>query len=225
MTNLAGKAVLGLAALVVVLGIAIVVPAGTLSYWQGWLYLGIFVGSAVITTVYLWRNDPQLLQRRISAGPTAEPQTSQKVIQVLASLAFVAIFVLSGLDHRYGWSRVPLALVILGDVLVLAGFVAVFAVFRENSFSSATIEVAAEQHVISTGPYAVVRHPMYAGAFIMLLGTPPALGSWWGLVPAVLLMLVIIWRLLDEERLLATELPGYRAYMTRVRYRLVPRLW
>jgi len=225
MTNLALKAVLGLTALVIVLGIAIFVPAGTLAYWQGWLYLLVFVGSAGIITVYLWRNDPQLLQRRVNAGPTAEQQTSQKVIQALASLSFVAIFVVSGLDHRYGWSRVPLAIVILGDVLVLAGFFAVFLVFRENSFSSATIEVAAEQRVISTGPYAVVRHPMYAGAFIMLLGTPPALGSWWGLVPALLLMLVIVWRLLDEERLLASELHGYRDYMTKVRFRLVPWLW
>jgi len=225
MTNLALKAVLGLTALVIVLGIAIFVPAGTLAYWQGWLYLLVFVGSAGIITVYLWRNDPQLLQRRVNAGPTAEQQTSQKVIQALASLSFVAIFVVSGLDHRYGWSRVPLAIVILGDVLVLAGFFAVFLVFRENSFSSATIEVAAEQRVISTGPYAVVRHPMYAGAFIMLLGTPPALGSWLGLVPALLLMLVIVWRLLDEERLLASELPGYRDYMTKVRFRLVPWLW
>jgi protein-S-isoprenylcysteine O-methyltransferase Ste14 len=225
MTELALKAVLGLAALVIVLGIAIFVPAGTLAYWQGWLYLLVFVGSATVITMYLWQNDPQLLQRRVNAGPTAEQQTSQQIIQVLAALSFVAIFVVSGLDHRFGWSQVPLALVILGDALVLAGLFAVFLVFRENSFSSATVEVAAEQRVISTGPYAIVRHPMYAGAFVMLLGTPPALGSWWGLLPALLLMLVIVWRLLDEERLLARELPGYPDYMKSVRYRLVPGLW
>jgi protein-S-isoprenylcysteine O-methyltransferase Ste14 len=155
----------------------------------------------------------------------AEQQKSQKVIQALASLFFILPFITSSLDHRLGWSHVPTFIVLFGDMLVVVGLYVVFLVFRENTFTSATIEVKDEQKVISTGPYAMIRHPMYAGAFIMLLGIPLALGSWWAFIFVFLLFAAIVWRLLEEEKFLSKNLPGYTGYRQKVRYRLIPYIW
>ncbi len=225
MSGLVRKTVVGFAQLIVAMAIALFAPAGTLDYWQAWAYLFVFVGSAAIITWYLWRNDPSLLERRVEAGPTAERQRLQKVIQAVAAIAFIGSLVVPGLDHRLAWSDVPVALVILGDVLVAVGFFIVFRVFQENSFSAATIAVASDQKVIATGPYALVRHPMYAGALVLLIGTPLALGSWWGLLVLIPMTLVLVLRLLDEEKFLARNLSGYTEYCQRVRYRLVPYIW
>jgi protein-S-isoprenylcysteine O-methyltransferase Ste14 len=224
-SNLARRTVLGFAQLIVVMAIALFGPAWTLDYLQAWVYLLIFVGSASIITVYLWRNDPGLLERRIDAGPTAEKQPLQQLIQAVAAITFIGFLVVPSLDHRFAWSQVPLAMEVAGDALVALGFFVVYLVFKENSFSAATIEVATGQKVISTGPYAIVRHPMYAGALVMLFGTPLALGSWWGLLLMIPMTLVLVLRLLDEERFLAKNLPGYTEYCQRVRYRLVPYIW
>jgi protein-S-isoprenylcysteine O-methyltransferase Ste14 len=221
----AQKTILGFLQLLLFLAVALMAPAWTLRYWQAWVYLAVFIGSSALITVYLWKQDPKLLERRVRAGPGAEKEARQNWIQTFASIAFLGQMVLPSLDHRLGWSRVPLFLVIMGDALVLLGFVVVFLVFRENSFTSATIEVAPDQQVISTGPYAIVRHPMYSGALIMLLGTPIALGSWWGLAAFPPMLAAIVARLLDEERLLAIDLAGYRDYCATVRYRLVPLAW
>ena len=225
MSNLARRTVLGFAQLIVVMAIALFGPAWTLDYLQAWVYLLIFVGSASIITVYLWRNDPGLLERRIDAGPTAEKQPLQQLIQAVAAITFIGFLVVPSLDHRLAWSQVPLAMEIAGDALVALGFFVVYLVFKENSFSAATIELATGQKVISTGPYAIVRHPMYAGALVMLFGTPLALGSWWGLLLMIPMTLVLVLRLLDEERFLAKNLPGYTEYCQRVLYRLVPYIW
>lgn len=225
MRILATKALVGFAELIAALGLTVFVPAGTLDYWQGWVYLVVFVGCAALITVYLWRNDPQLLSRRVDAGPLAEPTVRQKIIQLCAALAFIGLLVVSALDHRFGWSHAPFAIIVLGDILVSIGFWVVFAVFRENTFTAATIGVAADQRVITTGPYARVRHPMYAGALILLTGTPLALDSWWGLLMVGVMTAVIVWRLLDEERFLMVHLPGYGDYRQSVRYRLVPGAW
>jgi protein-S-isoprenylcysteine O-methyltransferase Ste14 len=143
----------------------------------------------------------------------------------ITSLAFVGLLVLPAIDHRLRWSELSPGAAVAGDVLVLLGWLGIFFVFRENSFSSATIELAADQRVISTGPYAWVRHPMYAAALVMLLGIPIALGSWWGVLIVVAMLPVLIWRLLDEERFLVRNLPGYAEYQRRVRYRLLPLIW
>lgn len=184
-----------------------------------------FVTSSALITIYLWKKDPKLLERRVNAGPSAEKETKQKRIQVFASLAFIALMIVPSLDHRFSWSNVPVLVVIGGDILAALGFFIVFLVFKENTFTAATIEIAPDQTVISTGPYAVVRHPMYAGALIMLFGTPLALGSWWALLLFILMTFVIIWRLLDEERFLAKSLPGYNEYCKKVPYRLIPSIW
>ena len=225
MKTLNTRAWLGLAFLAVVMGLVLFSAAGTVRYWQAWGYLAAFFGSAVSVTLYLARNDPALLERRLSAGPTAEKEQAQKVIMALASLGFIALIAVPGLDHRFGWSSVPVTVVVAGDALTVLGYSLIFLVYRENSFTSATIEVAADQKVISTGPYAVVRHPMYAGSLPLLVGTPLALGSYWGLLALAAMMPVLIWRLFDEERFLSQNLAGYTEYCAKVRWRLLPGVW
>jgi protein-S-isoprenylcysteine O-methyltransferase Ste14 len=225
MNDLARKTVIGFAKLAIGLGLFLFVPAGMLGFWQAWVYAVVLLASAALITVYLWKKDPKLLERRVRAGALAEKEKSQQLIQLLAALAFIGVIALPSLDHRFAWSDVPLPVVIAGEVLVALGFLVVFVTFKANTFAAATIEIAAEQRVISAGPYAIVRHPMYSGALVMLFGTPLALGSWWGLLMLVPMTLIIAWRLLNEERFLATNLSGYPEYCRRVRYRLVPLIW
>lgn len=219
------KALIGLLRLVVVLLALVLLPAWTLRYWQAWTCLGVFFISVIAITANLMKTNPDLLARRIKAGPAAEAEKTQKLIQTLAAAAFVAIFVVPALDHRFGWSRMSLAFEIAGDVLIVAGFAFVCWVFKVNSFTSGVIEVAVDQQVITTGPYAIVRHPMYLGSLIMLLGVPLGLGSWWGLWTVLLIAAVIVVRLLDEEKFLARNLAGYADYARRMPYRLVPFIW
>ena len=225
MKNLNLKAFGGLLFLELVLAVALFWPAGTLDYWQAWVFLVVFGGSVFAITLYLMQHDPQLLERRVQAGPGAEKERSQQVIQSLAQVAFIIIFILPALDHRFGWSSMPLALNLVGDVLVALGLYWVFLVFKENTFTSAVIEVGAEQKLVTSGPYAFMRHPMYIGALVMLLGVPLALGSWWGLLTLVPITVVIIVRLLDEEKFLEKNLAGYAEYERKVKYRLIPFVW
>jgi protein-S-isoprenylcysteine O-methyltransferase Ste14 len=225
MMNLTARAVLALAGLGVVLGLLLFLPAGTARYWQAWIYLSIFTGTSLLITVQLLRHDRALLERRMRGGPSAEKQPAQKFIMLWTSIGFVGLLVVPALDHRLGWSEVPLAVVVLGDLLVLVGFYLISLVYQANTFASATIEVTADQKVISTGPYAIVRHPMYASASLYLLGTPLALGSYWGFLALGAMMPFLIWRLVDEERYLAKNLSGYTEYQKTVRHRLVPFVW
>lgn len=225
MNDLTRKTILGFVQLIVGLGIALFAPGWTLDFWQAWAYLFVFAVSTALITVYLWKKDPKLLERRVNAGPGAEKERSQKRIQRFASIAFIGMFILSSLDHRFAWSDVPLSVVVGGDVLGALGFLIIFMVFKENTFTAATIKVAVDQKVISTGPYAIVRHPLYSGALVMLFGTPLALGSWWGLLTFIPMTFVIVWRLLDEEKFLSKNLPGYTDYKKKVPYRIVPCVW
>lgn len=223
--SLEARAWLALTALAVAMAVLLFVPAATTRYWQAWVYLAVFVGASALTTLQLLETDRALLERRMRGGPLAEQRPLQKLIMLGTSLGFVSLLVVPALDHRFGWSAVPAAMVVAGELLVAIGFALIARVYRENTFTSATIEVVARQEVVSTGPYAIVRHPMYASASLYLVGTPLALGSYWGFVPLGAMMPFLIWRLLDEERLLEHSLPGYRAYQERVRHRLVPFLW
>jgi protein-S-isoprenylcysteine O-methyltransferase Ste14 len=220
-----GKAFGGLLFLFLAMSALLFIPAGTLDYWQAWTFLAIYFAASLTITLYLMKKDPELLGRRMSGGPAAEKEAAQKIIMILASLGFIGLLVVPALDRRFAWSHMPLSVALAGDVLVLLGFFAVFLVFKENTFSSAIIEVTPGQKVITTGPYALVRHPMYAGALVMLVGIPIALGSWWGLLVIVAMKPALIWRLLDEEKFLARDLPGYVEYQQRVRYRLMPLVW
>jgi len=200
-------------------------PAGTFDYWQGWVFLGTFAASTIAFTVYMATHDRPLLERRMKAGPQYEQERSQKIIVSCVFLLFFASIVLAALDYRYGWSPVAPWLSILGDAVVALSFLFIFWVVRVNSFAASNIRVEKDQKVIDTGPYARVRHPMYAGAIWLFVGIPLALGSWWSIGLIVPCVPVLVWRLLDEERILQRDLPGYTEYMRRVRSRLVPFVW
>jgi len=208
-----------------VLGVLIFLPAGTVDYWQGWLFLGILVASIVGFTLYLARYDRPLLERRMKTGPQHEQAWSQKIIVSLILLAFFALITLPALDHRFTWSPVAPSVSILGDAVILLSFLFIFWVTRVNSFAASNIRVEQDQRVIDTGPYAYVLHPMYAGAIFLFVGMPIALGSWWSLGVIVPFMPVLLWRLLDEERILRRGLSGYTEYTRRVRFRLIPFVW
>jgi protein-S-isoprenylcysteine O-methyltransferase Ste14 len=225
MNALNAKAFFSLVVLILVMAALIFPPAGTLNYWQAWLFLAVYFASSLAITLYLMKKDPTLLQRRMRGGPTAERQTVQKIIMSLASLGFIGLLVVSALDHRLGWSHVSPPMELIGDALVVLGFLGVLRVFNENTYTSSTIELAADQRVISTGPYALIRHPMYAAALSMLIGIPIALGSYFGLIIFVAIGGVVIWRLLDEEKYLAANLSGYPDYQKKVPHRLIPGIW
>jgi protein-S-isoprenylcysteine O-methyltransferase Ste14 len=225
MKSLNIKAFSGLLFLLIVMAALLFLPAWTLDYWQGWAFLTVFGASALAITVYLMKKDPKLLERRLQAGPTAEKERSEKIIQTITSIMFIAMLVVPALDHRSHWSAMPPYVAIAGDVLVALGFLIIFFVYKENTFASATIELAPEQKVISTGLYALVRHPMYMGALFLFVGIPLALGSWWGLLGFALMTPALIWRSFDEEKFLAKNLRGYVEYKNKVRYRSVPFVW
>jgi protein-S-isoprenylcysteine O-methyltransferase Ste14 len=225
MNNLIREAFTRLLSFIVILALLLFLAAGTVQYWQAWIFLVAFSAAVLSITAYLVKNDPKLLERRLSAGPGAEKERNQNLIQFLAMIAFLATIVVPAIDHRFGWSAMSPYVVAIGDILVVLGFLIVFLVFKENTFTSATIEIASEQKVIATGPYAHVRHPMYIGALIMLLGVPLALGSWWGTLTIIPMTVVITWRLHEEEKFLARNLSGYAEYRNKVRSRLVPLVW
>lgn len=216
------KALFGLAKLLIWVGILVFLPAWSLHFWQAWIFWLILSASGSLINVYFLKRDPSLIARRL---PSAERESSQRIIQRFATVLFVTEIVVSGLDHRFHWSDVPPMLVVSGDLLVAMGFVAIFQVFKENSFASSIIEVNRTQSVISTGPYRIVRHPMYAGALLIAVFTPLALGSYWALLLFPLMSLTTMWRLLNEENFLARHLPGYDEYRLKTRYRLIPFVW
>ncbi len=222
MDNLNTRAWFGTAFLAAAMALVLFLPAGTVDYWEAWIYLAVFFGASIPITIYLMKNSPALLRRRLRAGPTAEKRKPQKIAMLFASIGFVGMLVAPSLDHRFGWSNVPLYAIIAGDVFTALCFYITFLAYRENPFTSATIEIAQDQKVISTGPYAIVRHPMYAGGLLLFIGTPLALGSSWGLLAFGATLPALVWRLLDEENFLAENLSGYCEYCRRVRWRLVP---
>jgi protein-S-isoprenylcysteine O-methyltransferase Ste14 len=210
---------------ILLMGLVLFLPAGTLNYWQAWVFIAVFSISTNAIGIYLARKDPLLLERRVNFGPAKEPGKAQKIIMSLTGVGVLAMLVFPALDHRFGWSPVPTAVSLVGDFLVALGLYIDLLVMKVNSFSGSTVQTFEGQQVISTGPYGVVRHPMYSGVLIMCAGVPLALGSWWGLWILVIVLPVLAWRILDEEKLLSKELPGYTEYMGKVRFHLVPYLW
>jgi protein-S-isoprenylcysteine O-methyltransferase Ste14 len=210
---------------IVLLGVLVFLPAGTFNYWQGWVFIAVFTLATVIPTLYFARTNPATLQRRMHGGPIAEARTVQKFIIIGAFSGLFAMTAFSAYDHRVGWSKVPTAVCLIGDVLVVAGLSIGMLVLEQNNYAAATVRVEADQKLASRGLYKLVRHPMYAGNLILTLGIPLSLGSYWGLLFIIPSVLVLVFRILDEEKLLSQELAGYREYKQRVHYRLVPYVW
>ena len=203
----------------------IFIPAGTFRYWQGWAALAVFVGCSGAYTAYLAKHDPALLKRRTEAGIAHEKESTQKVVMALLYVVCLVLVVLPPLDVRFGWSLMPWQVSIVGDVLVAFSFYVFYLVSKVNTYAAANIRVEAGQKVISSGVYAYVRHPMYFGALFLFLGVPIALGSWWGLLLFPVLTPILAARILNEEKLLGRDLPGYADYTQKVRYRLIPSVW
>lgn len=206
-------------------GVLLFVPAGTLHYWQAWVFLAVFTIASLYSAVYLFRKNPAVVERRMRAGPKAETRPVQKVVTSAISIVFIGVLVFSALDHRFGWSPVPPAVSLIGDALVAIGLgIAIFTV-NQNSYAAANIVVEETQTVTSTGLYGIVRHPMYMGGLIMFAGIPLALDSCWGLAVLVPVVIAVVVRIADEEKLLNQELAGYREYASKVHHRLVPYVW
>jgi len=225
MDDLRFRAFKGLARFQIALALIIFLPAWSPTYWQGLVYWLLFGAACLAITLYFLRHDPSLVERRMRAGPGAEIEPRQRTIMWLASVALIALYLVSALDYGFGWSHVPALVSLLADLLVTLGFYGIFITFRENAYAAATVTVERNQPVIATGPYALVRHPMYAPALPLLLATPPALGSWIGLIPAAIVVAAIVWRLIDEETHLVRDLAGYEDYRRKVRFRLIPGIW
>ena len=198
------------------------VPAGTLNYWTGWLFIGALFIPMFFVMLYLLRNDPDLLQKRMK---TKEKEEIQKVYLSLSIVICILTFAIPGLDFRYQWSEVPGWLVILATGIMIGGYFMFFTVMKQNSYASRVIEIQKGQKLIDTGLYGVVRHPMYLAATLMYGVMPLVLGSYWGLIPVILLPLLLVIRILNEEKVLKNNLPGYEEYMKKVKYRLIPFIW
>ena len=205
-----------------VIGLLFFWPAGTFDYWQAWLWLAILFLPLMGMFLYLIKRDPALLERRVRTGET---RPEQRRIIALSSLYLIFIFLVPGFDKRFGWSDVPVWLSVLADVLVLAAFLLNFLVIRVNTYASRVVEIQEGQQVITTGPYALVRHPMYTSIILIMLATPVALGSFWGVLPVIPFIFLLAARAKNEEELLVNELAGYREYMQKTRYRLFPGIW
>ncbi len=222
--TLGTKAILKSLMVMSLLAVLLFLPAGSLRFWQGWVFLAVVSSGALCPVLYLLRRDPRLLERRMQSK---EKTSEQKLFKILWIPLWVGVVALPGLDYRFGWSRdslgaVPLWLTLLAQALVLCGYFVVFQVLRANTFASATIQVEAGQRVISDGPYRIVRHPMYSGIVLMVLFAPLALGSYGALPISLLLIPVLVFRLVNEEKMLRQELAGYAEYCRRTRFRLVP---
>jgi protein-S-isoprenylcysteine O-methyltransferase Ste14 len=208
-----------------VLILVLFAPAGSLRFWPAWVYGFVFVAGSTVIGLYFLKHDPKLVERRMRVGPTAEREPAQKIIMTITLAEFVLLLVLPGLDYRWHWSAVPAWVVFAANAGVALSFCLFFVVLKQNSYAASTIRVEAGQPVISTGAYGIVRHPLYSGALLLLICTPLALGSYWSLLILLPTVPVLVWRLLDEERFLKRNLPGYANYCRVTRFRLIPRVW
>jgi len=220
--QLARAAILRLLGFILVMGLLLFGSAGSFYYWQAWVFLILLGGLAFFTGLYLIRNDPVLLERRMRYK---ERQVVQKNVVLTGFVYIGLLFILPGLNYRFGWSETPLWAVILADIIIAIGYMLLYRVLRENSYASRVIEVAEGQKVISSGPYAHVRHPMYLSVILIYLATPVALGFWWVTLPGLAIIPLLATRMRNEEAVLSNDLPGYSDYLKKVKYRLVPRVW
>jgi protein-S-isoprenylcysteine O-methyltransferase Ste14 len=212
------RLIMGIPALILILFL----PAGTFAYWEAWVYLAILLVPMFFVMIYFLKKAPEFLARRMQLK---EKEVEQKIIVKLALIPFLLAFILPGIDKQFGWSNVPVSIIVGSEILVCIGYLLVVLVFRENQFASRIIEVVKGQTVIQSGPYRIVRHPMYLGTILMYVASPLALGSYWAIIPAVFIIPVLIARIINEEKVLTKELEGYSEYKQKTRYRLIPGIW
>jgi len=220
--SLIKKIIIRFSLLPVAFGLLTILPAGTFYFWQVYVYFSILAIPMIFVLFYFLKNDPQFLERRTRAK---EKEKTQIILQITFSLIFLSGFIVSGLDKRFGWSSIPFYIVLIADVVILLGYLIIFFVFKQNSYASRVVEVENKQKVVSTGLYSIVRHPMYVGVLIMFIPVPIALGSYWGLIPMATISVALILRILNEETVLLRELPGYKEYCQKTKYRLIPFIW
>lgn len=222
MKNLIRKIIVRFSLIPVFLGLLTLISSGTFNYWQVYVYIAVLVIPMTFVLFYFLKNDPRFLERRTRAK---EKEKVQVIIQITFSIFLLSGFIVSGFDRRFGWSNIPFPIVLLADIVILLGYLIIFFVFKQNSYASRVVEVDENQKVISTGIYRIVRHPMYVGVLIMFMLAPIALGSYWGLLPMATIPFAIVFRILNEEAVLIRELPGYREYCQKTKYRLIPFVW
>ncbi len=207
---------------ILIVGLMLFLPAGSLGYWQAWLFMGTLFLPFFVVVFYFLKHDPEFLVRRLKFK---EKEAKEKSIIKIAQLLFLIAFLVPGIDYRLGWSHVPSWLVITADFVIFISYMFVFYVFKVNSYASRIVEVEKGQKLITAGPYSVIRHPMYAGIIPLYLCVPLALGSYFALIPIVPILIVIVLRIFDEEKVLLRDLKGYKEYTKRVKYRLIPYVW
>ncbi len=207
---------------IIVLVLIFFLPAGSIKFWEAWVYMGILFTPMIFVLIYLLKKDPELLERRMKMKEKEEPQ---KVFVKLSILVFLTAFIIPGFDYRFEWSEVPFVVIIIADLFIFIGYLLFFLVLKENTHASRIIEVGKGQKVISTGPYAIIRHPMYVAVLMMYILSPLALGSYWAVLAVLPLPVLIILRIKNEEKILIDKLSGYREYTQKVKYRLIPYIW
>ncbi|MHC2994050.1 MAG: isoprenylcysteine carboxylmethyltransferase family protein [Candidatus Atribacteria bacterium] len=216
------KVLIRLVLAIIVLGLIFFLPAGSMKFWEAWVYMGILFIPMIFVLIYLLKKDLELLERRMKMKEKEEPQ---KVFIKLSLLVFFIAFIIPGFDYRFEWSEVPFIVIIIADLFIFIGYLLFFLVLKENTYASRIIEVEKGQKVISTGPYAIIRHPMYVAVLMMYVLSPLALGSYWAVLAVLPLPVLVIFRIKSEEKILIDKLPGYREYTQKVKYRLIPYIW
>lgn len=209
---------------VIVIGAVLSLIAWTFDYWQAWVFAILFNLGTASQGIYLFIKDPELLERRKQVAPEDE-STTERFLIIFGLLSLICLIIFSAIDYRFGWSYISVFVTLVGDSLIILSFIFYYFVFMENSFAASSIRTFEGQSVISTGLYAIIRHPKYVGDIILIAGIPLALGSWWGLTFLLVTIPSLAWRILDEEKLLKKNLPDYSEYMKEVHFRLLPYIW
>jgi len=207
---------------IIIISALLFIPAGSIKFWNAWLFMGVLFIPMLFVIVYLIIRDPELLFKRMN---TSEKEKTQKKVVLFTSIIFLSAFIISGLDYRFQWSTVPLLVVVISAIIVLTGYILFFMVMRQNSYSSRVVEIQVKQKVIDSGLYGIVRHPMYSAAILMLMFMPLVLGSFYALIPLIIFPLQLGMRMKNEELILEKGLDGYIEYKKKVRYKIIPFLW